>query len=121
MSLRFFKPEDFACKCGSAECEAPKPDMALLMKLDGLRLELGEPIHITSGSRCLVHNAAVGGTPDSQHLLGRAADVPCGNGDYAYRLVKLAIKAGFTGIGIKSHMVHLDVRAGTPVLFGYAV
>ena len=35
---------------------------------------LDEPVHITSGYRTAAHNAAVGGSKSSQHLLGRAAD-----------------------------------------------
>ncbi len=119
MGLRFFKPEDFRCLCGRPECDAPAAAMPLLMKLDGLRLELGEPIYISSGSRCRFRNEAVGGAPDSMHLRGLAADIPCPNGDYAYRLVKLGIKHGFTGIGIGKHFVHLDARPGLPTLFGY--
>ena len=34
----------------------------------------GKPVHITSGYRTAAHNAAVGGSKSSQHLLGRAAD-----------------------------------------------
>ena len=34
----------------------------------------GKPVYITSGYRTAAHNAAVGGSKSSQHLLGRAAD-----------------------------------------------
>ncbi len=42
--------------------------------LEPLRLRFGV-IRITSGYRCEQLNAAVGGSPHSQHLLGEAADI----------------------------------------------
>ena len=40
-----------------------------------IREHFGKPVHITSGYRTAAHNAAVGGSKSSQHLLGRAADL----------------------------------------------
>ena len=43
--------------------------------LDNLRDGWGRPIIVTSGYRCKELNAAVGGTHNSQHLKGQAADI----------------------------------------------
>ena len=43
--------------------------------LDPLREAYGKPIRITSGFRCPALNKAVGGSPTSDHMLGRAADI----------------------------------------------
>lgn len=43
--------------------------------LEPLRRELGRPVVITSGYRSPELNAAVGGSPNSLHLQGRAADL----------------------------------------------
>ena len=43
--------------------------------LDNLRDGWGRPIIVTSGYRCKELNAAVGGTRNSQHLKGQAADI----------------------------------------------
>lgn len=43
--------------------------------LQPLRDYLGGPLHISSGYRCPELNHAVGGTPDSQHVRGEAADI----------------------------------------------
>lgn len=43
--------------------------------LDKLRDGWGRPIIVTSGYRCKDLNAAVGGTRNSQHLKGQAADI----------------------------------------------
>jgi uncharacterized protein YcbK (DUF882 family) len=38
------------------------------------------PVFLTSVFRTMAYNAAIGGKPKSQHLHGRAADVPCPHG-----------------------------------------
>ena len=43
--------------------------------LDPLRDAFGHPILVNSGYRCDALNAAVGGSPRSQHRLGQAADI----------------------------------------------
>lgn len=49
---------------------------ALIEKvLDPLREAYGAPIIVTSGYRCPKLNAAVGGSPFSQHVRGEAADI----------------------------------------------
>lgn len=47
----------------------------VLNVLEPLRLELGMPVYISSGYRCPELNREVGGTPDSQHTRGEAADI----------------------------------------------
>jgi hypothetical protein len=43
--------------------------------LEPVRALMGCPLHIDSGYRTVAHNAAIGGSPNSQHLCGQAADV----------------------------------------------
>ena len=43
--------------------------------LDPLREAYGRPIRVNSGYRCPRLNALVGGTPNSQHMRGEAADI----------------------------------------------
>lgn len=45
--------------------------------LDPARERLGKPITVSSGYRCPLHNATVGGVANSQHMRGEAADVCC--------------------------------------------
>ena len=66
-----FKVREFRCKDGSDEILV---DEALVLLLQCIREHFGKPVHITSGYRTAAHNAAVGGSKSSQHLLGRAAD-----------------------------------------------
>ena len=62
---------EFACGDGS---DAVLIDEELVIVLQCIREHFGKPLHITSGYRTASHNAAVGGSKSSQHLLGRAAD-----------------------------------------------
>ena len=43
--------------------------------LDPLREAYGKPIRVTSGYRCPKLNRLVGGSPNSQHMRGEAADI----------------------------------------------
>ena len=65
-----FRVREFACK-GS---DVVLIDDELVVLLQCIREHFGKPVHITSGYRTAEHNAAVGGSKSSQHLLGRAAD-----------------------------------------------
>ena len=66
-----FKVREFRCRDGS---DTVRIDESLVVLLQCIREHFGKPVHITSGYRTAAHNAAVGGSKSSQHLLGRAAD-----------------------------------------------
>lgn len=45
--------------------------------LERIRSVLGYPIHVNSGYRCAALNKAIGGSKNSQHMTGNAADIIC--------------------------------------------
>lgn len=45
--------------------------------LEPARERLGKPIVVNSGFRCPIHNVAVGGAANSQHVRGEAVDITC--------------------------------------------
>ena len=57
--------------------------------LDPLRDAWGGPISVNSGYRCPALNKAVGGTPNSQHQRGEAADITVGSRSANRRLLAL--------------------------------
>ena len=67
-----FSLHEFACPC----CKAAKVHPHLLMGLEKLRAKLRKPIRLSSAYRCLKHNLEIGGVADSNHIHGRAADIP---------------------------------------------
>ncbi len=88
----------------------------LVEHLERLRSICGDrPLTIVSGYRSPSTNAAVGGASRSQHLYGRAADIPPG-----YATVAQAEEAGFTGIGESDGWaIHVDVRPDGPARWSY--
>lgn len=115
-----FTVAEFACKDGSDPVFVDSSLAALLQKI---RDHFGRPVVITSGYRTAAHNAAVGGSKSSQHLLGRAAD-------FYVEGVDVAVVAAYAetllpargGIGRypkdakhpkrSTGWVHIDTRAG---------
>ena len=67
-----FKKEEFNCKCG---CKANNINYNVVQILEEIRSHFGgKPVNITSGTRCINHNKAVGGIRGSKHTQGKAAD-----------------------------------------------
>jgi len=105
-----FTPDELACKCG---CGRADMDATFMRKLQMVRDEFG-PMQISSGFRCPEYNAKVSGTgEDGPHTTGKAADIRC-SGHAAHRLLAIASKNLFPGIGISqkgahgSRFIHLD-------------
>lgn len=88
-----------------------------------LRDEIGKPIRINSGYRSPRHNKRVGGSPNSQHLLGKAVDIvvkdlpPVQVAEILEELIaEGTIPEG--GIGIYPGFTHYDIR-GTRARWDY--
>jgi uncharacterized protein YcbK (DUF882 family) len=106
-----FNRSEFACKCG---CGFNTVDAELICCLEFIRDGLpGSRIVITSGCRCSEHNAKVGGSPNSQHLRGKAADfiVTGYHEDDVANFIELWWKDRY-GVGRYNGRTHLDVRDG---------
>jgi len=106
------RQRDIACRC----CGEIFIDPAALDALDRLQAALGETLLVTSGHRCALHNARVGGAPLSMHKK-LAFDIALGRHDPA-RLLACARAAGFTGFGFGRTFLHLDTR-GRPAHWFY--
>ena len=98
--------------CGRLEMQAD-----FMQKLEWLRVKYGKSFVPNSAFRCPKHNAEVGGEPDSQHLLGRACDIPCTNSSDRYRLVFCALELHLNVI-VYETFVHVDNRANPVLLIG---
>ena len=67
-----FAVREFRCRDGS---DTIMVNQALPVLLQAIREHFGRAVVITSGYRTAAHNAKVGGSKSSRHLLGRAADI----------------------------------------------
>ena len=103
-----FRVREFACSDGSDPIFI-SPDLVTI--LQKIRTHFGKAITITSAYRTPSRNKAVGGTADSRHLFGMAADIkvsgvtPKKVAEYAETLLQ-----GTGGIGIYDTFTHIDVR-----------
>jgi len=99
-----FDRAEFACRCGCGFDDIKQHHVIMLQLV---RDDVG-PLHINSGCRCLKHNMAVDGVPNSAHMRGEASDVSCTDAEQRYKIVRAALKVGFTRIGVGKTFVHLD-------------
>jgi uncharacterized protein YcbK (DUF882 family) len=111
-----FTNEELKCRgtncCGGVnDCQ-----QSLVDALEALRSIVGVPIAVDDAYRCPIHNAAVGGVPNSQHELGIAADIkiqiPGITPSQAYHFALQVPAFANGGIGVGETYLHVDCRAG---------
>lgn len=114
-NIKFFKPHEFDSSdlAGSGR----NMDLQFVAGLDYVRRVVGVPMAINSGFRTEAHNKAVGGSPRSQHLLGRAADVPVLDAALRADMIDAANfifkKSGnISRVFVYSNFLHFDRKEG---------
>lgn len=109
-SIKHFGRHEFACKCGKCGGYPVEPARKLVEMLDSFRERVGLPVYINSGVRCKAHNAACGGSTNSRHMYGDAADIRC-DGKTPQQLYDIACEMlPNGGVGIYSWGIHVDTR-----------
>jgi uncharacterized protein YcbK (DUF882 family) len=110
---KHFSRSEFACRCKICfKSSDATVDIGLVEMLEAVRRHFGQSVIVTSGMRCMKHNAAVNGKSTSYHLLGRAADIKV-------RFVKPQKVYDFleaeypdsAGLGSYDKFTHVDSRA----------
>lgn len=104
VTQQYFETKELACRCG---CGQEVMDNNFMQHLIGLRVAINIPMQIHSGLRCIAHNKEVRGSSTSSHLSGRAVDVKATSAGDKMILVKAAINAGMTSIGIYDTFIHI--------------
>lgn len=111
--IRYFDREEFRCKCGGKYCSGfpVEPEQLLVEQADQVREHFGAPAYVSSGVRCEIHNAAVGGVAGSRHKLGKAMDFrvegKSASAVLAYVKTLPAIRYAYA---IDGSYVHMDVK-----------
>ena len=109
MLSRNFTREEFLCKCGG--CDYDTVDAELIIVLQALRNNFGCSVKVTSGNRCVAHNASVGGSSKSYHVRGRAADIQVnGVPSSVVQDYLLTTYPDKYGIGSYALFTHIDTR-----------
>ena len=110
LSKNFFRDE-FSCRCN---CGSDRIDSEFIRKLQELRDAYSKPMVITSGVRCVKHNAGIPGSSKfSAHILGLACDFKCTDSSERWKLVDLAMKI-FSRVGLYDGWIHVDIQADKP-------
>lgn len=85
-------------------------DMRVVNACQQIRDVWGIPMTITSGVRSERKNTEVGGSPNSSHLKGLAADFLCKSSRLRYQALKVLMdNPDVTRIGIGEDFIHIDV------------
>ena len=87
--------------------------------LEPARSMIGEPLHVTSGFRCLALNRAVGGVAQSYHVRGLAADLHIESAAHASRLADALDAQPYCDLILVEHAhgtswLHVQVRKLSP-------
>ena len=114
--MSYFKVTEFDSKDGAEmPLEVLGNVQQLIANLNVIREELGSPLYVNSGYRSPEDNKKVGGSPNSQHLKGKAADLRS-NEFTPYQLfliIKELIKdkrISEGGLSVYDTFVHYDIR-----------
>lgn len=114
-----FSEDELRCK-HSGKCEM-HPEF--MQRLQRLRDVYGQPMRVTSGYRDRTHPIEARKDTPGEHSTGRAVDIGV-QGAEALRLIRLALDAGFTRIGVQQkgmgRFIHLgDNPAFPPGIWSY--
>lgn len=110
----YFNKSEFLCGCGQCGLGFESVSARSFNRLLSARVIAGIPFKINSSIRCEQHNLAVGGKPDSAHLTGNAFDIKATTSKARFLILKSAIEAGFTRIGIYKTFIHIDDDSSKP-------
>jgi len=79
-----------------------------LLMLDEARHISGVPFRINSGMRSYEWNRRVGGSENSSHLTGWAADISATSSNRRWVVIHALLQVQFTRIGVADTFVHVD-------------
>lgn len=99
-----FTPLEISCK-GNGLIKIDPYSMDCLQKFRDI---VGVPVILNSAYRSEAYNKAVGGAAKSQHLEGKAFDIPIKDGMDRETIHRVARQVGFTGFGDYNSFVHID-------------
>lgn len=110
-----FKAFEFQCPSG---CSSFPVDEQLVVYLQTIRNHFGASVNITNSYRCPEYNAKAGGSKNSYHMKGMAADIWVeGYLKNPREVARYAESIGVPGIGLYEGskgmwFVHIDTRPG---------
>lgn len=111
-TIKYFKKDEFKCKCGGKHCNGFPVEMnhTVVRLAERARKHFGKPCIVSSGLRCTTHNKNVGGVSNSRHTKGKAIDLSI-QGVKASKIFEWACKQPEIRYSycIDTYYVHIDV------------
>lgn len=112
-----FSTKELSCQCTHSDCIEQRISESLIDKLEMIRLDIAEPLIITSAYRCTKHQEDIRNSgvstvvaKKSTHELGDAVD--CRPKSGMRPGFEITCSQEFTSIGRATNFLHLDLRSG---------
>lgn len=109
--IKYFKKEEFECKCG---CGLNNINDDLVLALEKARGNSNFPFKINSACRCEKHNKKSGGVKDSAHTKGLAVDISIRDDSVRFIIVSALLNVGFKRVLLYDTFIHVDVDLTKP-------
>lgn len=103
---KYFAPSEFK-RCVPS-CTIDQMDPEFLEILDRVREGAGIPLVLNCAYRSKAHEKAKGRTGNSAHTRGLAVDIRCNTNSNRMKIVRAALDAGISRIGIGKNFIHID-------------
>lgn len=114
---KYFHTKEFTCRCNFPDCSKQRISKSLITKLDMVRIDIAQPLIVTSGFRCVKYQAFLRAAgvnsvvaKKSTHELGDAADIVPQDGNVDG--FESVCSKQFDSIGIAKNFLHVDLRIG---------
>ena len=119
---RYFTDEELSCR----HCGENHMDDHFMQQVIAIRERLGFGFPVSSAYRCPEHPVEARKESPGAHTSGKAIDIRV-SGKRAYLLLKMALDAGFIGIGVNQtgahdqRFIHLDMwlEGSRPAVWSY--
>lgn len=114
---KYFSTKEFECHCNFPDCSKQRISKTLITRLDQIRIDVKQPLIVTSAYRCTKHQAFLRAAgvnsvvaQKSQHEIGNAADIV--PKDQKMEGFEAVCAKQFDSIGIAKNFLHVDLRQG---------
>lgn len=113
-----FTTKEMTCHCKYQTCKEQRISKDLIQRLENIRLQVNQPLIVTSAFRCKEHQDYIRGSgqstvvakKQSQHELGNAVDIlPKDGKDIRTKFLDICDNQ-FTAIGLSDKFLHVDMR-----------
>lgn len=112
VTAKYFNEKEFNNCIPS--CSLQDMDQDFINKLDELRVEAGIPLVINCAYRSPEWEKSKDRSGSGDHPQGKAVDIRCNSSDTRFKILRAALKLGFTRIGVAKTYIHVGTGKNLP-------